>query len=80
MGQNIIICLDGTNNQFGDVNTNVVRLIRVPHRDTRKQRIYYGPGVATWIGKKSPKASGLLSAQDVESAGGLFLSHGDVGA
>jgi uncharacterized protein (DUF2235 family) len=34
MGQNIIVCLDGTNNQFGDVNTNVVRLIQVPHRDT----------------------------------------------
>ena len=67
MGRNLVVCLDGTNNQFGDVNTNVVRLIQVLHRDQRKQRIYYDPGVgtlpepgvATWIGKKISEGIGL---------------------
>ena len=67
MGRNLVVCLDGTNNQFGDVNTNVVRLIQVIDRDQRKQRIYYDPGVgtlpepgvATWIGKKISEGIGL---------------------
>jgi len=67
MGRNLVVCLDGTNNQFGDVNTNVVSLIQVIDRDQRKQRIYYDPGVgtlpepgvATWIGKKISEGVGL---------------------
>ncbi len=45
--RNLIICCDGTNNQFGPENTSVVRScrpwIRAPHR----QRLYYDPGVGT---------------------------------
>ena len=47
MPKNLVICCDGTNNQFGPQNTNVVRLIQVLERDPIKQRLYYDPGVGT---------------------------------
>lgn len=45
--RNLVICCDGTNNQFGPENTNVVRLVQVLDRDPAKQRLYYDPGVGT---------------------------------
>lgn len=46
--KNIIICCDGTNNQFGSNNTNVVRLVHVLNRNPNEQSIYYDPGVGTF--------------------------------
>src|SRR5215467_4370327 len=46
--RNLVICCDGTNNQFGPENTNVVRLVQVIDRaPDAHQRVYYGPGVGT---------------------------------
>ena len=45
-GKNIVLCLDGTNNEFGRTNTNVVRLYQSLDRSTR-QVVYYDPGVGT---------------------------------
>ncbi len=42
-----MICFDGTNNQFGPENTNVVRLVQVLGRDPERQWLYYDPGVGT---------------------------------
>ncbi|HTY58261.1 MAG TPA: DUF2235 domain-containing protein, partial [Bacteroidota bacterium] len=47
MPRNIVICCDGTNNEFGSRNTNVVRLIQSLDRDPRKQLLYYDPGLGT---------------------------------
>jgi uncharacterized protein (DUF2235 family) len=47
MPRNIVICCDGTANEFGTNNTNVVRLAQVLERDTDAQMIYYDPGVGT---------------------------------
>ena len=44
---NIVICCDGTNNQFGHENTNVVRTVQVLHRDPDTQLVHYDPGVGT---------------------------------
>jgi uncharacterized protein (DUF2235 family) len=46
-GRNLIICCDGTHNEFGSNNTNVVRLIQVLNRNPNKQRLFYDPGVGT---------------------------------
>ena len=67
MGRNIVICCDGTNDQFGPENTNVVRLAQVLDRDPTKQRLYYDPGVGTLaepgvvtaIGKRMSEIVGL---------------------
>jgi uncharacterized protein (DUF2235 family) len=65
--RNFVICCDGTNNQFGTENTNVVRLIQSLERNPVKQRLYYDPGVGTlpepgtwtWLGKKISDVAGL---------------------
>jgi uncharacterized protein (DUF2235 family) len=46
-GRNLIVCCDGTNNQFGKENTNVIRLVQILDRDHAKQRLYYQPGIGT---------------------------------
>jgi uncharacterized protein (DUF2235 family) len=48
MPRNLVICCDGTNNQFGSNNTNVVRLVQAIRRDPAIQRVYYDPGVGTF--------------------------------
>lgn len=47
MSRNLVICCDGTNNELGTHNTNVVRLIQSLERDPERQLIYYDPGVGT---------------------------------
>ena len=47
-GRNLIICCDGTNNQFQKENTNVIRLVQLLDRDHAKQRLYYQPGIGTF--------------------------------
>src|SRR6266567_143660 len=44
---NIVVCCDGTDNQFGAIQTNVVRLIKSLDHDPTKQHVYYDPGVGT---------------------------------
>lgn len=47
MPKNIIICCDGTGNQFGHNNSNVVKLYSVIEKEPGKQIAYYDPGVGT---------------------------------
>ena len=46
MPKNIVICCDGTGNEFGDRNSNVVKLYRTLVCDP-DQIAYYHPGVGT---------------------------------
>ncbi len=45
--KNIIICCDGTSNDFGDKNSNVVKLFSLLEKETERQIVYYDPGVGT---------------------------------
>ena len=47
MAKNIVVCCDGTGNQFGDNNSNVVKLYSVLIIDGKQQVGYYHPGVGT---------------------------------
>ena len=47
MPRNLVICFDGTNNEFGLENTNVVRLIQVLDRHQTNQLVHYDPGIGT---------------------------------
>lgn len=47
MPRNLVLCFDGTNNEFGPENTNVIRLVQVLERDPDRQKLYYDPGVGT---------------------------------
>ena len=72
--KNIVICLDGTGNQFKEHNSNVVKLFRVLRRDPEKQVAYYDPGVGTLADpdykmpttKKLNKALGLAFGRGLE--------------
>jgi len=69
MGKNIIVCCDGTGNEYGSTNTNVVKLFGVLDlTDDTKQIGFYDPGVGTaprpgavtWIRKKLSMTMGLV--------------------
>ena len=47
MPKNIVICCDGTGNEFGDRNSNVVQLYSTLIVDGNRQVAYYHPGVGT---------------------------------
>jgi uncharacterized protein (DUF2235 family) len=47
MAKNLVVCCDGTGNEFGDNNSNVVKLYRMLERDPARQVAYYHPGVGT---------------------------------
>jgi uncharacterized protein (DUF2235 family) len=47
VGKNIVICCDGTGNEFGDTNSNVVKLYSTLLIDGVQQVGYYHPGVGT---------------------------------
>lgn len=46
-GRQLVLCLDGTNNQFGTENTSVVRITQVLDRNPARQLLFYDPGVGT---------------------------------
>lgn len=48
MPKNIAICCDGTNNKFGQANTNVVKLFSVAVQRGGEQVVFYDPGVGTF--------------------------------
>ena len=66
-GKNIVICLDGTGNQYGEDLSNIVKLFRMIERTPGTQVAYYDPGVGTmgdpmyktWIARKINKVLGL---------------------
>jgi uncharacterized protein (DUF2235 family) len=66
MPKNIVVCCDGTGNEFGDSNSNVVKLASTLIID-EQQVSYYHPGVGTmgapnartWLGKKWDVIRGL---------------------
>ncbi len=67
MPRNLVICLDGTGNQFGNDLSNVVKLFRMLERKPEEQVAYYDPGVGTmgdpayktWAARKINKTLGL---------------------
>ena len=46
--RNLVLCLDGTANQFSEANTNVVKLFSVLH-SSETQLNYYDSGVGTYL-------------------------------
>lgn len=47
MTKNIILCMDGTSNQFATDHTNVVKLCYAMVKDPTRQLVYYHPGLGT---------------------------------
>ncbi|KAF8505281.1 hypothetical protein BU17DRAFT_57961 [Hysterangium stoloniferum] len=47
-GRKLIVCIDGTSNQFGEKNTNVIELYSQLVKDDRRQLTYYNSGIGTY--------------------------------
>ena len=79
MPKNIVICCDGTGNEFGDNNSNVVKLYSALIVDGQNQIAYYHPGVGTM---GSPTAHNKISklwskAMGLAFGAGLLANVGD---
>jgi uncharacterized protein (DUF2235 family) len=77
--KNIVICCDGTGNEFGDHNSNVVKLYSALIIDGQRQTGYYHPGVGTM---GAPMAHNKISkawsiAIGLGFGGGLLQNVGD---
>src|ERR1700737_4659173 len=83
MPKNVIVCCDGTNNQFGLCNTNVVRLAELVERDPTRQVCYYDPGggtlpeqgFVTAPGKKFSEWRALAFATDLDDKVCVAYAH-----
>ncbi|MFC1969515.1 DUF2235 domain-containing protein [Chloroflexota bacterium] len=75
MSKNIVVCYDGTGNEYGKNNTNVVKVFEAIVRDDT-QIAFYDPGVGTFsflgrvlgkeVGKLLGKAFGFGLQQNIE--------------
>ena len=84
MGKNIIMCYDGTGNEYGPNNTNVVGIFEAILRDD-DQIAFYDPGVGTFdflgrtVGKKVGtllgKAFGYGLQQNLEDGFEYLMNH-----
>ena len=83
MARNIIICCDGTNNQFGICNTNVVRIAELVERAPALQLCYYDPGVGTLpeqgvltrVGRTLSRWMALAFATDIKDRVSTAYAH-----
>lgn len=69
--KNIVICSDGTGNEYGTNNTNVVELYSVAINDTR-QIAFYDPGVGTGSWEYDESTGDLKSKSDQATGNGLM--------
>ncbi|RXW15518.1 hypothetical protein EST38_g10336 [Candolleomyces aberdarensis] len=48
-GRNLIVCIDGTANQFGKKNTNIIEIYNLIMKETGdNQRTWYNSGIGTY--------------------------------
>ena len=68
--RNIVLCSDGTGNEFGNVNTNVVHTDDLAIKD-KQQIAFYDPGVGTGGWEYDESSMGLKSLADQATGHGL---------
>jgi uncharacterized protein (DUF2235 family) len=73
--KHIVICCDGTGNEYGDANSNVVKLYRALARDAGQLATYYHPGVGTMGAKNALSEAGKVWTQFRGLAFGYGLSE-----
>jgi uncharacterized protein (DUF2235 family) len=91
MSRNLIICCDGTANEFARNNTNVVKLYSVLRHDPATQASYYHPGLGTMepagalttFSRKLTKLMGMAIgyglADDIRAAYVFLMNHYQAG-
>src|SRR5260370_12144246 len=84
--RSIVLCCDGTSNEYGKTNTNVVRLYQMLVKDPARQLAFYDPGLGTfssqaaltpiakWVTRVLGLAFGLGLTKNIED-GYVFLMN-----
>ncbi|KAH7317499.1 hypothetical protein B0J17DRAFT_686697 [Rhizoctonia solani] len=75
-GRNLIVCFDGTGDQYDKDNSNIVRFVQLLKKDDRsKQMVYYQAGIGTGVGPRptSKFLSKLSMTVDMALATGLSV-------
>jgi len=72
MGRNIVLCCDGTSNQFARDRTNVAKLFHALDKDPARQAVYYHPG----IGTRAPTGIGTKAGTFFGRLAGLAVGYG----
>lgn len=74
MSRNIVMCCDGTANEFAQDNTNVVKLYSALQHDPMVQKTWYHPGVGTMepAGALTPLARRVTKILGLAFGYGLF--------
>ena len=68
-GRTIVICLDGTGDQFDADNSNIVEFVSCLKKDSPAQRIYYQSGIGTYDG--GGLQGGISASMDMAVGSGL---------
>ena len=91
MPKNVVVCCDGTANEFAKHNTNVVKLYSVLQHDPARQVAYYHPGLGTMepagalttVARKFTKILGMALgyglASDIRDAYTFIMNHFEAG-
>jgi len=70
MGKQIVICCDGTANQYGNRNTNVLRIYEVLAGAKTGQTTFYDTGVGTFVAMPMTSKVGTLLKRNLDMAVG----------
>ena len=72
MSKNVVVCCDGTANEFAKHNTNVVKLYSVLQHDPARQVTYYHPG----LGTMEPAGALTTFARKLTKILGMAIGYG----
>ena len=72
MGRNLVVCCDGTANEFARDRTNVLKLAFAAQKDQESQLVYYHPGVGTM----APPGLFTRAGQRVARLAGMAFGYG----
>lgn len=91
MKRNLVICCDGTSNQFSKDRTSVIKLFHALVKDTATQLVYYHPGIGTraptgigtkaggWLARTAGLAFGYRLQDDIADAYRFLMNNYQLG-
>src|ERR1700730_692736 len=91
MTRKLVLCLDGTSNQYCRDNTNVVKLAALLDKGSTDQFLYYQPGIGTmpppgvfnkahkWLLTRLDLAFAILLKQHVQDAYRFLMRYYEAG-
>lgn len=87
MARNIVLCCDGTSNEFSKDRTSVIKLFHALVKDEERQLVYYHPGIGTrsptgigtrtggFLAKTAGQAFGYRLQDDVADCYGYLMAN-----